>query len=406
MSLPLSGIRVVDLTQYIAGPYATMLMADAGATVIKVESPAGDDTRRIGPWVPAADGDVSAFHLRMNRGKQSVVLDLKSDDGRAALASLIAGADVLVENYRAGVLERLGFGADRLNRLNPGLVYCSISGFGHTPSPDRDRPAYNTVAEFESGIYAPPHPRVPGDLPGSIGLPVGDMVPALHALAGLSMALLQRARTGAGSHVDISMFDSMLSLNELRSSTAISTDTDAVPDGRDYFCPYGVYPTRDGHLFLDVTTDRQWRGFCATIGRPDLADDPGLATGPDRSARYDDVIGEPLETWLAARGRDEACAAFLAHGVPVAVLRSPAEALLSAQSAARGMPLLVDDGHGAQVTVPASPIRVRPSTAPHDPMPRPHTAARLGRDTREVLCAFTDLDPSTIDRLCSAQADL
>ncbi|WP_182357255.1 CaiB/BaiF CoA transferase family protein [Tomitella gaofuii] len=417
MTGALAGLVVVDLSQYIAGPYATMLMADAGATVIKVEPPRGDATRMLEPQVPRADGDgtVSAFYLRMNRGKRSVALDLKTDDGRDALAGLLARADVLVENYRAGVLDGLGFGAEELRALNPRLVYCSVSGFGHTPSPQRDRPSYNTVAEYETGVW---HPGGPGGLPGPVGPPVGDMVPALHALAGLLMALYRRSVTGEGAHVDIAMHDSMLSLNELRSSTAVFTGSDRHPDGREYFCPYGVFAVRDGHISLDVTTDRQWRGFCAAIGHPGLADRDGMDTGPRRAAQYDEHIRGPLEHWLAERTRDEAAARFIAHGVPVAVLRTSREALLSAQAAARGMRLSVGEGpavggceapgDGVTVTVPGSPVRIGALRAPAADAPTAPTgcgtAPPLGADARTVLTRYAGLDPDAVDRLCAAGA--
>lgn len=401
MDRPLAGLLVVDLSQYIAGPFATMLMADAGATVLKVESPQGDATRALEPIIHGPDGDVSAFYLRMNRGKKSVVLDLKTVDGKEALAALIAKADVLVENYRAGVLARLGFGEERLRALNPRLVYCSISGFGHSPSPERDRVAYNTVAEYETGIYRPAGPN--GEMPGSIGPPVGDMFPALHALAGLLMALYRRSVTGEGAHVDIALYDSMLSLNELRSSTAILAASDRQLDGRAYFCPYGVFAVRDGYICLDVTTERQWRGFCRVIGRPELAEIPGMDTGPRRAARYDELIRAPLEAWLAECTRDAAARAFLAESVPVSVLREPREALLSEQATARAMRIEVGcgSGVGASVTVPGNPIRVDPLASDERLVdPEDHFAPELGADTHWALTEIAGLGADAIARLC------
>lgn len=408
MSKPLAGLVVVDLSRYIAGPYATMLMADAGATVVKVEPPEGDATRSIGPFVQANGREVSAFYLRMNRGKRSVVLDLKHADGRAALAALIRRADVLVENFRAGLLGKLGFGPDRLAQLNPKLIYCAVSGFGQTESPERDRPAYNTVAEYETGVFstreADPSAGTGTPMPGPVGPPVGDMVPALHALAGLLMALYRRSVSGEGARVDIAMFDSMLSLNELRSSTAILNGSDRHPDGRSYFCPYGVFAVRDGHICLDVTTQRQWQGFCNAIERPDLALVEGMDTGPRRAARYAELIQAPLEAWLAARTRDEAAGAFIAHGVPVSVLRTPREALLSDQATARGMRIEVSDGQGAVVTVPASPIRTSQlsDNASCAAEPTGYVAPVLGADTRWALTHVAQLDAPIVDRLCAA----
>lgn len=400
MDEALQGLLVVDMSRYIAGPYATMLMADAGATVIKIEPPHGDATRSLEPFVPGDDTEVSAFYLRMNRGKKSVVLDVKTDAGRRALSALIAKADVLVENYRAGIIDQLGFHAARRSALNPQLVYCSISGFGHTPSPQRDRVAYNTVAEYEAGVYH--RPDTADGTPGPLGPPVGDMVPALHALSGLLMALYRRSVTGEGAHVDIAMFDSMLSLGELRSSTAILTGSDRHPDGAEYFCPYGVFAVQDGHICLDVTTRRQWHGFCEAIGRPDLAEIEGMDTGPHRTQHYERLIEAPLQQWLFARSRDEAAAEFIARGVPVSVLRTPREALLSEQATARGMRIDVDGPHGTAVTVPASPIRISDAHVNGVPPPSPEQSAPdLGADTRSVLTDIAALDEPDVDALCT-----
>lgn len=400
MGASLKGLIVLDLSQYIAGPYATMLMADEGATVIKIESPTGDATRTLEPFVQGEGGQVSAFFARMNRGKKSITLDLKSAEGRNAMEALVRKADVLVENYRAGVLARLGFGADHLRLLNPRLIYCSISGFGHSESPNRDRAAYNTVAEYESGVY---HTNKNGVMPGPVGPPVGDMVPSLHALAGLLMALYRRSITGLGGCVDVAMFDSMLSLNELRSSMAILMNTDQRPSGADLYCPYGVFPVRDGYISLDVTTTRQWQNFCVAIGYPDLAKRPGMETGPQRARQYQQHIQAPLETWLNGKTRDEAASALIEHGVPVAVLRTPREALLSAQARARGMCIQVDAEYGVQLTVPGSPIQID-CTA--DDQPGTVTAFRapaLGADNRWVFEAIAGLEPAAINRLCLAQ---
>ena len=404
MGTALQGLVVLDLSQYIAGPYATMLMADEGATVIKIEAPTGDATRSLEPFIAGDGGQVSAFFARMNRGKKSITLDLKSPEGHAAMAALVRKADVLVENYRAGILARLGFDADELARLNPRLIYCSVSGFGHTPSPNRDRAAYNTVAEYEAGVYrASQH----GEAPTPVGPPVGDMVPALHALAGLLMALYRRSVTGQGARVDIAMFDSMLSLNELRSSMAVLLDSDRLPTGADLYCPYGVFAVRDGHLSIDVTTPRQWQGFCDAIGQPELAQRPGMDTGPARAQQYQAHIRAPLEAWLGDKTRDEAAAALVAHGVPVAVLRTPREALLSEQARSRDMCIQVQGEHGVRLNVPASPIRIAAAadgardTAGAQAR---RTVPALAADSRWVLEQIAGLDADTVNRLCTAPA--
>ncbi|WP_084499520.1 CaiB/BaiF CoA transferase family protein [Brevibacterium album] len=353
---PLEGLLVIDLSRYIAGPYCTMLMADAGATVIKVEPPQGDDTRSLEPAVVSDRGaEVSTYFLRMNRGKRSIVLDLKDGDDRDLLERLIERADILVENYAAGVFERLGFGAQRVFELNPGIVYASISGFGHSASPMRDRAAYNIVAEYEAGVF---FQRDPAAAPAPLGPPVGDMFPALHALSGLLMALHRKQRTGVGGRVDIAMYDSMLSLNELRSSYAMIYGEEWDPSAHPFYSPYGVFPVKDGHVCIDVTTSGQWEGFCSAIGRPDLFRMPGMETGPQRVERFEEIIKPPLDAWLSGQTRDSAVAGLTRHRVPCAAIRASGEALTSEQATAREMRVPVRGEDGVVVTTVGNPIKV------------------------------------------------
>lgn len=391
--LPLAGVVVVDLSRYIAGPYCSMLMADAGATVIKVEPPRGEDTRSLEPYVQDENGArVSAYFLRMNRNKRSVTLDLKSEAGQQALADLISRADVLLENYRPGVLARFGFDDERLAALNSGLVYCTISGFGHTESPMRERPAYNVVAEYEAGVYFQPDPEA---VPAPVGPPVGDLFPALHALSGLLMALYRKTTTGQGGRVDIAMFDSMLSLNEIRSSYAKLYGRDWDPAAHPFYSPYGVFPVRDGHVCIDVTTDPQWRGFCVAIGRPDLYELDGMATGPERVARFDSDIKAPLEAWLGTQDRDSAVATLTRHHVPAAAIRHPGEALESEQSRARRMEVTVRSAGGAEVSTVGTPIKI----GSWQDQPVDAVGADLGADTESVMREIAGWDDSAIDRL-------
>lgn len=391
--LPLAGVVVIDLSRYIAGPYCSMLMADAGATVIKVEPPHGEDTRSLEPYIQDRNGSqVSAYYLRMNRNKRSVTLDLKSEAGKLALADLISKADVLLENYRPGVLARFGFDEERLGELNAGLVYCTITGFGHTKTPMRDRPAYNVVAEYEAGVYFQSNADV---APAPIGPPVGDLFPALHALSGLLMALYRKTVTGQGGRVDIAMFDSMLSLNEIRSSYAKLYGRDWDPAAHPFYSPYGVFPVQDGHICIDVTTDPQWRGFCLAIDRPDLYELDGMATGPERVARFESHIREPLDAWLASQDRDSAVAALTKHHVPAAAIRHPGEALESDQSQARRMEVTVRSAGGAEVTTVGTPIKV----GEWQKQPVDARGADLGADTESVMRDIAGWDDAAIDRL-------
>lgn len=400
---PLGGVVVVDLTRYISGPYATMLLADAGATVIKIEPPGGEHTRHGPPFLRegaggANDGgnsDVSASFVRVNRGKRSVVLDLKSKAGIEALARLISRADVLVENFRAGVLARLGLDEAVLHRLNPALVYCSITGFGHSPSGWRDRPAFNLIAELEAGVY---RQKDPDSVPEPLGPYVGDLFPGAHAVSGIAMALFQRERTGLGARVDIAMFDSMLSFNELActSSQFLSGRVEDYFSG--FFCPSDIYPSADGFVCIDVVTQAQWESLCFIINAEPLATRAELADGPGRAALFDAVIAQPLLGWLAGQSSQEATEALTGAGIPAAMVRTPDQALRSNQARERQMVVDVES-EGQQLRVPANPIRFEGVARPER-----LTAPAVGQDTIDVLTRIAGLTPRELDLLVEQPA--
>lgn len=371
----LDGLLVVDLSRFVSAPYATMLMADAGATVVKIEPPGGEPGRTSPPLVRLGEAEVGATFLRMNRNKRSVELDLKSEDGRRALRGLLAKADVLVENFRAGVLGRLGFDDEILEELNPRLIYASISGFGHSDSPYRDRPAFNLIAEYEAGVY-----QHGGAVPMPLGPYVGDLFPGMHMLAGVLMALYQRTVTGRGSRVDIAMFDAMLSFNEAAASNGTWMEGDDPGAPENFYCPSGVYPSGDGFVCLDVVTDAQWQALCQMMAKPELISDPRLATGPLRVQNYEAALSDPLLRWLAARPSEETAELLSAQGVPAAVVRRPEAALLGQQAEARSMAVHVGIDSAAALCVPASPIRVDGRTSqPFAQVPR------SGEGTEEFL---------------------
>lgn len=373
---PLNGLKVVDLTKFVSGPYATMLMADAGATVVKVEPPGGDPARANAPLFETTEGQISATFLRMNRGKLSVEIDLKTDEGLDSLKRLIEQADVLVENFRVGVLARLGLDEDALEALNPRLIYASISGFGHSPSAYRDRPAFNLIAEYEAGVYGNDD-----GVPRPLGPYVGDLFPGVHALSGILMALHERHSTGRGSRVDIAMFDSMLSFNEAAGSYGAWLGTDDAADTTKYFCPSGVYPCGDGYVCIDVVTDKQWQMLCALMGERELLDDPRLSSGIERSQNYAEALAPVFLAWLAQHSGEDVVELLASNGVPAAVVRRPGDALNGDQAMIREMRLevSVDEG-GAGLPVAANPIRVgsrrRPMSA---------RVARVGEHTSSLL---------------------
>ena len=363
---PLEGIVVLDLTRWMSGPYAGMMLADGGATVIKVEPDEGETTRFLRPMLEDADGsEVSGYFLRLNRGKRSVRIDLRSDEGKVKFIELVKGADVLLENYRPGVMAARGFDFEALSKINPGLVYCSITGFGYTPGPYRDWPAFNQVAEAAAGVV---HWNSDGE-PSPVGPALGDLFPSMHATSGILMALLRRARTGRGSFVDIAMYDSLVSFNEMAISWASMT-------GEDYhhgshknlnLAPYGFFPAQDGYVCIGVATDQQWVSLAKAMGHPELADDPRVATGPVRVHAAEEVIIPVLLEWLSTRSKHAVAEELALLGIPAAPVQNPSEVLTSPQALARGMIVDVAAPAGNTWQVPGSPIRITPPFAGNPP---------------------------------------
>jgi len=382
MTRPLEGIVIVDLTRFAAGPYCTMLLADAGARVIKVEPPGGEIYRSEGPPVVAADGSVTgAYQLRFNRHKESIVLDLKTPAGRESLGALATRADVLVENFRPHTLERLGLGWSRLRQLNERLIYATITGFGAgdvDPSPLMNWPALAIVAEAMGGIMD----RI-GDGqcgPHWSGVSAGDLYAGALATSGILMALLHRDRTGVGQHVDISMVDAMASLNERAVMSYGVTGTAPRAGEEQHLAPFGPFPARDGYVVIGVIGDALWRRFCAAIARPDLADDPRLADGIRRAEHLETVLRPAIGAWLAGRDRESAAQALAEAGVPAAPVYNAGEVAESAHIKARRMLIDVElPGYGTFPVV-ASPIKLSA-----DPTPAAARAPLLGEHSASVL---------------------
>lgn len=393
---PLNGIVVLDLTRWLAGPYCTMQLADAGATVIKVEPPpAGEITRNLEPMLGGGDGEgggesVSAYFLRLNRRKKSVCLDLRLPEAREAFLALARSADVVVENFRPGVMDRLGLGQEAVRAVNPRLVYCSISGFGGAESPLRSWPSFNLVAEAMTGLVQ--IDQETGE-PRAFGPAIGDLVPALHAVAGILMALMRRERSGTGSYVDIAMFDSCMSINELAIGTASMTGKEFEYGRRinPNLAPYGLYPASDGHVCIAVASEEQWQRFCDAIDAPNLASDPELQSGAGRVSRFHDRIEPVMKTWLKVRTRDDAAAIMAAAGVPAAPVQRASEVLTSPQAISRDMVENVIAPDGRSWPIPASPIRLSPRAS----MP-PALTVPPGFDNEAVLAQLAGLDSEAI----------
>src|SRR6478672_10912508 len=320
---PLDGITVLDLTRVLSGPYCTMLLGDMGARVIKIEQPGrGDDTRAWGP--PFVHGE-STYFLSINRNKESVTLDYKQPEGRAILEQLVQRADVLVENFRPGALERAGFGYETLETRYPRLVYASISGFGQN-GPRRDEPGYDAVIQAEGGLMS-----ITGAADGPpfrLGVAISDVVSGMFAFQGIAMALFARTTTGRGQHVDVGMLESTAALLTYQSGNYFATGTAPRRLGNRHptIVPYETFAASDGDFVVAAGNDALWRTFCRASGLDALGADPRYATNQQRVTAYDEIrpaIGDRLLT----RTRDEWIATLGAAGVPCGSVRDVGEVI-------------------------------------------------------------------------------
>jgi len=387
---PLDGITVVDLTRVLSGPYCTMLLADMGARVIKIERPGtGDDTRAWGP--PFVKGE-SSYFLSINRNKESVALDFKEPRGRALLDGLIARADVLVENFHPGTLEALGLGYAALADRDPRLVYCSITGFGAT-GPLRHRPGYDAVVQAEGGLMSLTGPA-DGD-PYRLGVAIADIAAGMFAAQGIALALLVRERTGKGQFVDIGMLDSVASLLTYQAGIYFTTGRTPVRMGNRHpsIAPYDTVPAEDGTLVLAIGNDGQWRTFCRATGLTSLADDARFATNAARVEHYDE-LRPILARALRARSRQEWIDRLVPAGVPCAAVRGLDEVLTDPQLAAREMIQALPHPAAGPIKVLGTPVKLsRTPGSVNTPPPR------LGEHTARVLRDLLNLAPEDIVRL-------
>ncbi|MDQ1673850.1 MAG: CoA:oxalate CoA-transferase, partial [Frankiaceae bacterium] len=355
---PLEGLLVVDLSRVLAGPFATMLLADLGARVVKVEKPGtGDDSRSYGPFV----GDRSLYFARVNRGKQSISLDLTSPGDRTVLFGLVDRADVLVENFRPDVMDRLDLGYDALAERNPRLVYASISGFGQT-GPWRLRPAYDTVVQGSSGLMS-----VTGaveDGPVKPGLPVADLSAGLYTFGAILAAVRGRELTGRGTHVDVAMHDSLVSMLEGAAQSFLATGAPPPRIGNAHYsiAPFDTYNCADRPVIICAANDTLFAGLCGALGRHDLVVDPRFRSNADRHDHRAALKAE-IEAVLVADTGEHWLERFAAVGVPSGPVSDIAEALTSEQIAARRM--VVSAGG---LPMPGTPVKLRDFP---DPMERP-----------------------------------
>lgn len=384
---PLNGIRVLDLTQFLAGPYGTQIMADLGAQVIKLESPAGDWSRTLPPHFV---GDQSCYYLSINRNKDGVVIDMKEPRGLELVKRLSDRCDIVMENFRPGVLDRLGLIYDDLAARNPGLIWCSISGFGQD-GPYRDRPAYDMIVQAMSGGMSltgePGRPAV------RAGIPLGDLSAGMYGVISVLAALEERHRTGHGKRVDISMLDCQVSM--LCYQAAYHLNSGQVPGrqgrGHDSIPTYRAFTARnDTELVVTANTEKMWQGLCDVLGVSELKDDPRFVTNDKRFANRDELWPILEDAFLAREAR--AWVPLLQDaGIPVGEVNTLEQSLTDPQVLHRNMVLDLASADGERVRVAGDPISFGGGGEPHRYPPG------LGEHTRDVLAELLELDDAEID---------
>lgn len=396
LRMPLEGVRVIDLTTFLSGPFATQILGDLGAEVIKVETTAGDSSRHVPPHFV---GDDSAYYVGINRNKRSVAVDLKNQDGLRIVRQLIALSDVVVENFRPDVCARLGLDVDSLRAENPDLVWASISGFGQT-GPWRDRPAYDMIVQALSGVMS--LTGEPGGRSVRLGVPLGDLAAGMFAVIGVLASLSCRDRDGGGRSVDVSMLDSQLSMLSYQAIYAMLTGSDPQPQGRghDMIPTYRAFTASDGReLVITANTEQMWRNLCGVLEREDLPGDPRFVDAAARLERRDELWAI-LEDEFARRPAAEWVEELIKHQVPAALINSVLEALGEAEQAGRDMVVELSRPDGAgSVRVVGNPVKF-----PGQPERPPLYPPGVGQDTRAVLEEVLRLGDHEIEALRASGA--
>src|SRR6185503_19703391 len=355
---PLSGILVVDLTRVLAGPFATLMLNELGARIVKVEQPVtGDDSRHVGPFVKTPAGKTkSGYFMSVNRAKESIALDLKAELDRKIFEALLARSDVLVENYRGGTMEKLGYGYETLKEKYPRLIYCAVSGFGHT-GPYSKRPAYDMVVQAMGGVMSlTGHPDAP---PTRVGTSMGDLGAGLFATIGIVTALYERKTTGLGQKIDISMLDSQVALLENAISRYVATGEVPGRLGSRHpsIAPFAAFATKDGHIAIAAGNDDIWARVAKVLGREELIADERFRTNPSRVAHVDDMTAE-MEISLSPKTSKEWLALLEAAGVPCGPLNNVADVMADPQVLARNMIVESLDPDMGPIRMQGNPVKL------------------------------------------------
>ncbi len=399
---PFSDILVVDLTRVLAGPYCAMLLAELGARVIKVEPPLhGDDARSVGPFVRTESGKTkSGYFMSINRGKESIALDLKADGDRKIFEALLAKADVVLENYRGGTMEKLGYGWETLKQKYPRLVYAGVSGFGHT-GPYAQRPAYDMVVQAMGGVMSlTGHPDTP---PTRVGTSTGDLTAGMFAALGIASALYDRKKSGRGMKVDISMLDSQVAILENAVARFVATGEVPGPLGSRHpsIAPFAAFATKDRHIVIAAGNNGLFAKVAETLERPQLAQDPRYASNPLRMQNWKDLHHD-LEEALAARPAKAWLARLEAAGVPCGPLNNVADVMADPQVAARNMIVTADDPDLGPVKMPGNPVKL----SAYEDKPTRAAAPRSGCGPRGNPQRIGPLDHARQVKTCRPRSTL
>ena len=397
----LAGIRVLDLTRVLAGPWATQILADLGAEVFKIERPGrGDDTRQWGPpFLKDRDGNDtgdSAYYLGCNRGKKSVTIDLANPEGQAIVRDLARRCDVLVENFKVGDLARRGLDYASLARDNPGLVYCSITGFGQD-GPYRDRPGYDFMIQGLGGLMSVTGERddLPGGGPQKVGVAVSDLFTGMYATSAILAALLHRAQTGEGQRIDMALLDVQVAM--LANLSAAYLASGDVPrrmgNAHQAIVPYHVFPSADEFLIVAIGNDGQFARFCEVLGEPGWAADERFAVNPARVRHRDLLVGMITERMRTKPARDW-LAALEAARVPCGPINDLAQVFADPQVVHRGMQVRAPHAKAGEVKMVANPMKLSATPITHDRAP-----PLLGEHTDEVLGGFLGIDAARLAAL-------
>lgn len=373
---PLSGIVVVDLSRILAGPYCTLLMAEMGARVIKVEPPkGGDDARAYGPFINGK----STYFASVNRGKESIALDLKSDADRKIFEKLLEKADVVVENFRPGTMEKLGYGWEMLHKKYPKLIYASASGFGHT-GPNSKDPAYDMVMQGQGGIMSITGNE--GQPPSRVGMSIGDIGAGLYTAVAVNAAIVHRLKTGESTKVDIAMFDCQLALleNAIMRYTVEKEIPGPLGARHPTITPFEAFTTSDGSMIIAAGNDSLFIKMCEALGRPDMATDPAYKSNALRQKAQKKLKHE-IESVLKTNTTDHWIAVVSKGGVPCGPINNVKQAIAHPQVAARNMLVEVPDGSGGTLTLAGNPLKM---SAFEDPKTR-RAAPDLDSDRQAIL---------------------